>query len=1192
MKKRQTKHESHTHNLKSEIRKYVSISLLLLFAIFLPQKITAEIVFQDTFDNIPGSGDINMSNSIAGRQFGTLAPLSYSGAGVASSLVGDSAPFPGKLNWGPNWISPDYNFTELTGGFTVEFDMLTTGTVSWTGLSIGAESQGERINTTKGIGFLFHKDGNFQLFDNGSIAAAFGPETIPSGVFFHVLISVTTESFGGDDDVKVALFIDGKPLNIHNAGVGALNQFTYVRQAPFKSNYIILDSWAELASRTTVDNFTIRSTKSNFYEYNWTNDVTSRIDSGKSYTHKINLGDDDDVAINGELFAGSSSNISGTGWSMINGVGDNNFTGGTVGNPEITGNGTNLVYDFFMEGYNQSSAIILSNLTPGAMYAMTFYNRGYAGNRTAYFAPGDSESSIVVLNPNQYGNGGTLYKYIYTAPSDGIFSMSVTPAETNSDHILYYAFSNELSPPPAPGNISASQGSFVDKVVVKWSPVSGAENYQVWRNDSDSSSSATDISVALSETTFTDTTADVNIDYYYWVKAKNTNGWSDFSLSALGFSTDSAGPDKPTNISPADGAEISDFPVILEGSPFSDGSWTMKSVRWQISDITNYSSIVWDSGELSTNATSITAPSGALGLTNFWRVRYKNDRNQWSDWSDYTLFFVERDYDSPLYFYETFNNVSGSGDVNKDYYATGRQLGKAAPVDYVSQGTTEVGDAAANPDKLTLSGEESSCSPNMSFTKSGYFKIEFDITPGAGGTAICFGKAAKNAAPKSSGGMGIVFYGDGSGRYDVYDSTSLDSVITNPSATGTMHIMITAGTEDFENSAANIAMFINGEPIPLHKVWTVAHTNLPDYSEIHWSYYYTYDKANGFNDNFVTFYNNGGTAVIDNFSIQETTTNVSVYSWSNDSDIRVDSSRTYTHAYNLSTNNSVVVDGVTFNATDKYAGVFPPNGVPAVTGTNWHFYDPDGFFEQDYLWSAATVHAGAAGYPIGNGQDLLRDVLFDKFSGCYLSLDVTPGTTNVLTFYKIAWAAGGYNLILAGNDGGAPQNVDMSAFLAGDGITFDYTYVAPDNGVFNIALGPWVGGTIAAFSNYEITNAIAPVLATIDSLEFGEIVQGESITFQLPVFNIGAGIVSGEINGIAAPFSLASGSNYSAQSESPDFVSVTFAPTGEDYYSNSVSFVGSGGTAEVVLKGTGIPEPLSFIIYCLSFAIYYFARRK
>ena len=75
--------------------KLVTVTLVtFLFVTFA----NAEIVFQDTFNNIPGSGDINTSNSISGRQFGKLAPLNYSEIGTPGSLVGTAAPFPGKLN--------------------------------------------------------------------------------------------------------------------------------------------------------------------------------------------------------------------------------------------------------------------------------------------------------------------------------------------------------------------------------------------------------------------------------------------------------------------------------------------------------------------------------------------------------------------------------------------------------------------------------------------------------------------------------------------------------------------------------------------------------------------------------------------------------------------------------------------------------------------------------------------------------------------------------------------------------------------------------------------------------------------------------------------------------------------------------------------------------------------------------------
>ena len=1160
------------------MKKQIIYFTAVLSLIFITS-VNAEIVFQDTFDNVPGSGDINMSNTVAGRQFGTLAPLSYSEIGSPGSLVGDSAPFPGKLNWGPNMISPNHNFTELTGGFTVEFDVLTTGVVSWTGISIGAESQDERLNTTKGIGFLFHREGYFQMSDDSAIVAAFGPETIPSGQFFHVLISVSTKSFDGDNDVKVALFIDGKPININN--LGGQNNLIYTRKKSFKSNYIILDSWAEPTSRTTIDNFTIRSTVSKFYEYNWTNDASSQIDSSKTYSHKINLGDDDDITINSELFTGSSSNISGAGWSLINGYGDNNFARGTVANPAITGVGTNLVYEFFLEGYNQSSAIILSNLTPGAMYTFTLYNRGYAGNRKAIFAAGDSESAIVELDPNLNGNGGTLFKYIYEAPSNGVFSMAVTPPETNSNQYLFYAFSNELSPPAPAGNISASQGEFSDKVVVSWSAVSGTEKYQMWRNTTDDSSGATAISAELSETIFTDTTATVNLDYYYWVKSGNTNGWSDFSESALGFSTDSTGPDKPVNVSPTDGKNISDFPVTLTGSTYSDTTWAMQSAEWQISDNTNYSSTIWDSGEILTNATNIIAPSGPLVPTNYWRVRYKNNRNKWSEWSDYTSFIAERDFASPLYFYETFNNVSGSGDVNKDYYVTGRQIGSATPVDYVLQGTTIVGDTAANPNKLTLSGEDSSCSPNQSFDKFGNFKIDVDIEPSAQGAAICFGKATKNAKPKSSGGIALVFYGDGSGRYDLYDSETLVGTFNNDVVkSSSFHLMISVGGE-FENSAM-ISTFADGTPLAVFPVFfpQAFHSN---------HFNYVYEKNSGFSKNFITLYNLNGSSKFDNLQIQKTSTNLNIFAWTDDDDSRIDSANNYTHAVNLNTTGNIDINGVTFigSGTSVVYGLNPvgavhqrfvENGTAGLTGSNWVISAADDLFETDSDWTAPANNLPA------EGNNLLDHFLFSSWDGVQIKLsNLSPNSSNVFAMHFFEWSAG-FEMPIVASDGGAPQNTSMDIGAPGDGLIFEYKYKADDNGEFIFTISK-VQHPLFSFCNYETTTP-EPNLFTIDSLDFGEVVQGESKTFQLPAFNFGAGIVSGVIDGITSPFGFLGVSNYFAQPESPDFVSITFSPLAEGEYSNTVSLIGSGGNVEIELKGIGVPEcglifSILFSVFCI-----------
>ena len=743
-------------------------------------------------------------------------------------------------------------------------------------------------------------------------------------------------------------------------------------------------------------------------------------------------------------------------------------------------------------------------------------------------------------------------------------------------------------PPEPPVNLTASPGTYSNKIEITWETYIGDNivSSEVYRAVKNNTNSAIIISGLPNTNYFTDFSATVNSNYFYWVRAMNNNGWSDYSESVSGFSTDSEGPDTPGNVSPVDGTyiPISSLPTSLEATTYSDpDGWPMVSVQWQMDNNSTFSFPTWDTGEMFTNVTNIAAPSGPLAMTNYWRVRYKNDRNKWSDWSDQTFFTTEKDFNSPFYFYETFNNVSSSGDVNKDYYVSGRQLGSAVPVDYVSQGTTIVGTEAANTNKLTLSGAGASCSPNQSFVNYNNFKIEFDIEPGNEGTAISFGKSSKNAPPSSPGGMGLVFYGNG--RYDVYDNGSLLAVITNPAAIGVMHVLISVSTLDFEYESANVALFVNGQPLPLEKYW-LNNTNSvpPDWYEIGWRYRYIYNKGNGFGKNFISFYNFGGNGVIDNLIIEGAKTNSSLYSWSDDSNSRINPDNNYSHIVNLCSDTDVTVNSVLFSGAGKTSSVFVANGNPTLVGTNWAAIDSDGAFEQDYPWTVddVTPPSGVA----NEGRQLLEDVLFDKYGDYYLELDVTPGVSNVFTFYRHAWLDDETFQTIA-NDGGAPKEFTYGA--AGSGGIIEYKYLAPADGKFRIVVSP--ARTISAFSNYEITNKIAPILKTIDSLDFGEIVQGESKTLLLPVFNLTAGIVSGVFNGLSAPFSFSTVSNYFAKPESPDFVNITFSPLVDGDFSNIVSLTGSGGSTPVELKGAAIPEPcyLLFIIYQLLFINY---RRK
>jgi fibronectin type 3 domain-containing protein len=70
----------------------------------------------------------------------------------------------------------------------------------------------------------------------------------------------------------------------------------------------------------------------------------------------------------------------------------------------------------------------------------------------------------------------------------------------------------------APVNVSATDGTFTDKVQVTWNAVSGITYYEIYRNTSPDSGSATNISIPTTNS-FDDTTAFPGTQYYYWVKA-------------------------------------------------------------------------------------------------------------------------------------------------------------------------------------------------------------------------------------------------------------------------------------------------------------------------------------------------------------------------------------------------------------------------------------------------------------------------------------------------------------------------------------------------------------------------------------------------------------------------------------------------------------------------------------------------
>jgi hypothetical protein len=91
------------------------------------------------------------------------------------------------------------------------------------------------------------------------------------------------------------------------------------------------------------------------------------------------------------------------------------------------------------------------------------------------------------------------------------------------------------NPPAPPTGLTASQGTYLDKIVVTWDASDTATKYSVYRNVANDRNSATVLASDLTGMSYDDTNATFSTEYFYWVKAGNDNGWSDYSEFTSGF---------------------------------------------------------------------------------------------------------------------------------------------------------------------------------------------------------------------------------------------------------------------------------------------------------------------------------------------------------------------------------------------------------------------------------------------------------------------------------------------------------------------------------------------------------------------------------------------------------------------------------------------------------------------------------
>lgn len=202
--------------------------------------------------------------------------------------------------------------------------------------------------------------------------------------------------------------------------------------------------------------------------------------------------------------------------------------------------------------------------------------------------------------------------------------------------------------PAAPTNVKATDGTVSGKVQVTWNAVTGATSYDVYRANMPAWAGGvpTRIATSVTGTTYDDASAVGGNQYYYWVKAKNANGGSGYSMFDPGYwGAANVPPVAPVNAAATDGTvsgmvtvtwsavpnalvyEIyrADYPAYLRGSniktigtstttSYNDTTvvngnqyyyWVKARNSWGVSGYSKF-----DAGYIGTSSPLLPAPTG------------------------------------------------------------------------------------------------------------------------------------------------------------------------------------------------------------------------------------------------------------------------------------------------------------------------------------------------------------------------------------------------------------------------------------------------------------------------------------------------------------------------------------------------------------------------------------------------------
>ncbi|MDF7800674.1 BACON domain-containing protein [Pontiellaceae bacterium B1224] len=300
-------------------------------------------------------------------------------------------------------------------------------------------------------------------------------------------------------------------------------------------------------------------------------------------------------------------------------------------------------------------------------------------------------------------------------PNQTYYFTVVNPGGTSEPFSLVM---NGSRAPEIPQNLSATDGTRADDVLVSWSSITGVGNYEVWRNTVDDPSSADHIAVGHNSSYYYDTTAEPGQLYYYWasVAGKTNTAW--FSDSDSGWRPGSG------TISPA----MSAFSSLggsgtIEVTAPAGTLWTAaESLNWITIDsgltgtnngtvaysVSAYGNTVARTGTVTVASQTFTVIQQPLGVPVNVRATDGDytDRTEitWDPLAGATTYYIYRNHTNTISGASYRGNVSSniysdlSGEENRTYFYFVRSRGDGGYGGYSAPDTGHRGNAGVTPE--------------------------------------------------------------------------------------------------------------------------------------------------------------------------------------------------------------------------------------------------------------------------------------------------------------------------------------------------------------------------------------------------------------------------------------------------------------------------------------------------------------